>query len=99
MHNFEQGRPDQVFLRVGRNDVYELNAAGGCSDMDFANRMALLPDGGDGLETVWRCPTVEQPPVPGDSIGDCHVNTALPCAEAANLFVDDMCTEPAPCVP
>lgn len=44
--NFEQGRPDQVFLRVGRNDVYELNAAGGCPDMDFANRMALIPDGG-----------------------------------------------------
>ena len=44
--NFEQGRPDQVFLRVGRNDVYELNAAGGCPDMDFANSMALIPDGG-----------------------------------------------------
>ncbi|TPW02653.1 MAG: hypothetical protein FD125_1938 [bacterium] len=44
--NFEQGRPDQVFLRVGRNDVYELNAAGGCPDMDFANQMALIPDGG-----------------------------------------------------
>ena len=44
--NFEQGRPDQVFLRVGRNDVYELNAAGGCPDLDFANRLALIPDGG-----------------------------------------------------
>ena len=44
--NFEQGRSDQVFLRVGRNDVYELNAAGGCPDMDFANRMALMPDNG-----------------------------------------------------
>lgn len=44
--NFEQGRPDQVFLRVGRSDVYELNAAGGCPDMDFANQMALIPDGG-----------------------------------------------------
>lgn len=44
--NFEQGRPDQVFLRVGRDDVYELTAAGGCPDMDFATRMALIPDGG-----------------------------------------------------
>ena len=44
--NFEQGRPDQIFLRVGRNDVYELNAAGGCPDMDFANSLALIPDGG-----------------------------------------------------
>ena len=43
--NFEQGRPDQVFLRVSRNDVYELNAAGGCPDVDFAQRMALIPDG------------------------------------------------------
>lgn len=46
VNNYEQGRPDQVFLRVGRSDVYELNAAGGCPDMDFAQRMALIPDGG-----------------------------------------------------
>lgn len=44
--NFEQGRPDQVFLRVGRNNVYELNAAGGCTDLDFASRLALIPDSG-----------------------------------------------------
>lgn len=44
--NFRQGRPDQVFLRVGRNDVYELNAAGGCQDLNFANRLAIIPDGG-----------------------------------------------------
>lgn len=46
VRNYEQGRVDQVFLRVGRDDVYELNAAGGCPDMDFAQRMALIPDGG-----------------------------------------------------
>lgn len=46
VRNYEQGRPDQVFLRVGRNDVYELTAAGGCPDMDFAQQMALIPDGG-----------------------------------------------------
>lgn len=46
VRNYEQGRPDQVFLRVGRDEVYELNAAGGCPDMDFAQRMALIPDGG-----------------------------------------------------
>ncbi|RZJ29224.1 MAG: hypothetical protein EON85_07410 [Brevundimonas sp.] len=42
--NFRQGRPEQVFLRVGRNDVYELNAAGGCRDLNFANRLAIVPD-------------------------------------------------------
>ncbi len=42
--NFRQGRPDQVFIRVGRNDVYELTAAG-CPDLDFAHRLALVPDG------------------------------------------------------
>ena len=46
VNNFEQGRPDQLFLRVGRNDVYELNAVGGCTDLDFANRMALIPEAG-----------------------------------------------------
>jgi hypothetical protein len=44
VNNFRQGRPDQVFLRVGRGDVYELTAAGGCGDLDFANRMAIVPD-------------------------------------------------------
>ncbi|MGZ9114494.1 MAG: DUF6491 family protein [Brevundimonas sp.] len=44
--NYTRGRPDQVFLRVGRNDVYELSAAGGCPDMDFAQQIALIPDGG-----------------------------------------------------
>jgi hypothetical protein len=42
--NFRQGRMDQVFLRVGRSDVYELNSAGGCRDLDFAMRLAILPD-------------------------------------------------------
>lgn len=46
VNNFRQGRPDQVFLRVGRNDVYELNAAGGCGDLDFATRLAIVPDFG-----------------------------------------------------
>lgn len=44
VNNFRQGRPDQVFLRVGRSDVYELSAAGGCRDLDFATRLAVVPD-------------------------------------------------------
>ena len=46
VNNFRQGRPEQVFLRVGRNDVYELNGAGGCRDLDFAIRLAIVPDMG-----------------------------------------------------
>lgn len=48
VNNFRQGRLDQVFLRVGRDDVYELNGAGGCPDVDFAMRLNLIPDGGAG---------------------------------------------------
>jgi len=44
VNNFRQGRTNQVFLRVGRSDVYELNAAGGCWDLDFANQLAIIPD-------------------------------------------------------
>lgn len=44
--NYTHGARDQVFLRVGMRDVYELSGAGGCSDMDFAQQMALIPDGG-----------------------------------------------------
>lgn len=46
VRNFNQGRSDQVFLRVGRNDVYELNTGGDCRDADFAIRLALIPDVG-----------------------------------------------------
>lgn len=46
VNNFKQGSLAQIFLRVSRNEVYELSAAGGCPDVDFANRMALIPDGG-----------------------------------------------------
>lgn len=51
VNNFRQGRPDQVFLRVGRSDVYELNAAGGCPDLDFANQLAIVPDMGGAIGT------------------------------------------------
>ena len=43
--NFRQGDPGQLYLRVGRRAVYELSDAGGCADLDFANRLALIPDG------------------------------------------------------
>jgi len=49
VRNFRQAHTDQVFLRVGRNDVYELNAAGGCTDLDFAIRLALIPDRGGSI--------------------------------------------------
>jgi hypothetical protein len=43
--NFRQGRISEVYLKVGRSDVYRLDAAGGCNDLDFAYRLAILPDG------------------------------------------------------
>ncbi|HZV84459.1 MAG TPA: DUF6491 family protein [Brevundimonas sp.] len=43
--NFRQGGSGQVYLRVGRRAVYELNDAGGCTNLDFANSLALIPDG------------------------------------------------------
>lgn len=43
--NFRQGRISEVYLKVGRNEVYRLDAAGGCNDLDFAYRLAILPDG------------------------------------------------------
>lgn len=46
VNNYTKGNPGQVFLRVGRNAVYQLEAAGGCQDLDFAQRVALVPDGG-----------------------------------------------------
>lgn len=59
VQNFRQGRMDEVYLRVGRNDVYRLDAIGGCGDLDFANRLAIVSDlGGAGSDRVCSYDTV-----------------------------------------
>jgi hypothetical protein len=59
VQNFRQGRMDEVYLRVGRNDVYRLDAIGGCGDLDFANRLAIVSDlGGAGGDRVCSDDTV-----------------------------------------
>ncbi|HYC75959.1 DUF6491 family protein [Brevundimonas sp.] len=45
VRNFRQGRSGQLYVRVTRNDVYELNSSGGCTDLDFAQRLAITADG------------------------------------------------------
>jgi Family of unknown function (DUF6491) len=42
--NFRSGRIDQLFVRAGRSQVYELSVAGACRDLDFAYRLAITPD-------------------------------------------------------
>ena len=44
VNNFRQGNTGQIFLRVGRNDVFELATAGGCRDIDYAIRLGIAPD-------------------------------------------------------
>jgi hypothetical protein len=45
VQNFRQGRVGQVYVRALGGDVFEIDAAGGCTDLDFAQRLAILPDG------------------------------------------------------
>jgi len=45
VRNFRQGRMGQLYVRAMRDDVYELNASGGCTDLDFAQRLAITADG------------------------------------------------------
>lgn len=53
VQNFRQGRMNEVYLRVGRSDVYRLDAVAGCNDLDFANRLAIVSDfGGAGGDRV-----------------------------------------------
>ena len=53
VQNFRQGRMNEVYLRVGRSDVYRLDAVAGCTDLDFANRLAIVSDfGGAGGDRV-----------------------------------------------
>lgn len=46
VRNFRQGRTGQLYLRANHDDVYELNTAGGCTDLDFAQQLAITADGG-----------------------------------------------------
>ena len=45
VRNFRQGGPNTLYIRATGNDVYELNSSGGCTDLDFAQRLAITGDG------------------------------------------------------
>ncbi|HYC97617.1 DUF6491 family protein [Brevundimonas sp.] len=46
VRNFRAGDTGRLYIRVVRNDVYELNSSGGCTDLDFAQQLAITPDVG-----------------------------------------------------
>jgi len=46
VENFRQGEIGEVYFRVRRNQVFKVDSAAGCQDLDFANRLAILPDVG-----------------------------------------------------
>lgn len=84
--NFRQGRADQLFIRVFRSDVYELNTAGGCIDLGSATQLALIPDGGMAATRLcvddWA-----RVVVPGSSSNVCRVQVSrsLTAEEVAAL--------------
>lgn len=45
IQNFRSGRSGQLYVRALGGDVYQLDTAGGCTNLDFAQRLAILPDG------------------------------------------------------
>jgi hypothetical protein len=45
VQNFRAGRMGQLYVRALGGDVYELESSGGCTSLDFAQRLAILPDG------------------------------------------------------
>ncbi|MCS6627471.1 DUF6491 family protein [Roseibacterium beibuensis] len=46
VRNFRAGSAGQLYIRAMRDQVYELNSSGGCTDLDFAQRLAITPDVG-----------------------------------------------------
>lgn len=48
VQNFRQGGMNEIYLRVGRSDVYRLDAVGGCGGLDFTNSLAIVSDLGGG---------------------------------------------------
>lgn len=45
VQNFRQGRMGQVYVRALGGDVFEIDSSGGCTNLDFAQRLAIVPDG------------------------------------------------------
>lgn len=45
VRNFRQGRTGQIFVRAASGHVFEIEAYG-CNNLDFAQRLAFLPDAG-----------------------------------------------------
>ncbi|MBX9575622.1 MAG: hypothetical protein K2X07_08290 [Caulobacteraceae bacterium] len=56
VRNFRQGGVGQVYVRAAGGDVFQLDSAGGCPDLAFAQRLAILPDGA-GLAGGRACTT------------------------------------------
>ena len=46
VRNFRSGGAGRLYVRVMRDQVFELNSSGGCTDLDFAQRLAITPDVG-----------------------------------------------------
>ncbi|GAA0870500.1 hypothetical protein GCM10009116_23360 [Brevundimonas basaltis] len=46
VRNFRAGGVGQLYIRSIRNQVFELNSSGGCTDLDFTHRLAITPDVG-----------------------------------------------------
>ncbi|MBU1385120.1 MAG: hypothetical protein KKE52_09360 [Alphaproteobacteria bacterium] len=44
VRNFRDGEHGQLFIRAARDQVFELNTAGGCFDVSTANSLVILGD-------------------------------------------------------
>jgi hypothetical protein len=45
VQNFRQGGVGQLHVRALGGGVFQLDVAGGCPNLDFTSRLAILPDG------------------------------------------------------
>lgn len=89
VRNFRVGDTGQLYLRVMRDQVFELNSSGGCTDLDFAQQLAITPDvgalaGGRICTGDWARITL---PASSAPVRTCRaqVNRTLTEAEVASL--------------
>ena len=73
--NFRQGDIGTIYLRARRGEVYQVSAAGGCPDVDFTNRLLILPDPAGSVGTRLCTGDWARIVVPGDRFtsGACRV--------------------------
>lgn len=88
--NFRQARGQTLYLKVRNDDVYQVEAAGYCQDLDFTTRLAIVPQMGSSRLCAGDSATIVVPgSTQGASACRVHIVKRLSAEELAALPARD----------